>query len=161
MLTPILYYSFFLSSVAMATNVSKEEVLILYHKVLNQCLLFQGMKDQWIELALTCLGAFEESYPKGICILDVGTIINEVGIILSYKSIRERVLLYLSDEMERCKTCEFSIAFSQSELAEYLQLDRSAMARELGRMKRDGLINYERSRFRLLKPDELEYLRIV
>lgn len=219
-------------------------------QVLKKCLMFQGMADDSIILALKCLGAFESDYPRGDCLLDVGTVINEVGIIiagevnivvetaagtrtiiekllpgdvygesivcsrshkstsrivavrdtkvlkihmeniitqnasqcrfrtmiienllllsarknlvlnrkmdiLSHKSIRERVLLYLADEMERCQTCEFHIAFSQSELAEYLQLDRSAMVRELGRMRQDGIIEYRRSQFKVLKPEVL------
>ena len=79
--------------------------------------------------------------------------------ILSHKGVRERVLLYLADEMDRCKNCEFSIHFSRNELAEYLRLDRSALSRELSRIKDDGIIDYERSYFHILMPDKLNQLR--
>jgi len=36
------------------------------------------------------------------------------------------------------------------ELAEYLCVDRSAMTRELMKMQQDGLIAYEKNRFKLL-----------
>jgi len=81
--------------------------------------------------------------------------------ILSHKSVRERVLYYLSDEMERCNRCDFIIRFSRNELAEYLQLDRSALSRELGRIRDDGIIDYDKARFRILEPAALQQLKIM
>ena len=69
---------------------------------------------------------------------------------LSHKGVRERVLLYLADEMDRCKNCEFSIHFSRNKLAEYLRLDCIALSRELSRTKGDGIIDYEHSYFHIL-----------
>ena len=57
----------------------------------------------------------------------------------------------------RCDNCKFSIHFSRTELAEYLQIDRSALSRELGRIKNDGIIDYHRSDFHILKPEKLIY----
>lgn len=37
----------------------------------------------------------------------------------------------------------------RSAMAEYLNVDRSALSRELSSMKRDGLINYYKSNFEL------------
>ena len=39
---------------------------------------------------------------------------------------------------------------TQEELAEYLCVDRSAMTRELVKMKSEGLIDYDRNCFRIL-----------
>ena len=47
-------------------------------------------------------------------------------------------------------SAEFSIPFNRQELADFLCVDRSAMSSELSKMSRDGLIRYEKSRFRLL-----------
>lgn len=44
----------------------------------------------------------------------------------------------------------FELPLGRSELAEYLCTDRSALARELARMKEDGLIDYDRNAFRIL-----------
>lgn len=66
------------------------------------------------------------------------------------KSIRGKVLAYLSDEAEREGSNEFEIPFNRQQLADYLGVDRSALSSELSRMQRDGLIETDRSRFRLL-----------
>lgn len=79
--------------------------------------------------------------------------------ILSHKSVRERVMRYLSDEMARCASCEFHIPFNRNELAEYLQIERSALSRELSRIRGDGYIDYDRSYFRILETAVFERLR--
>jgi len=44
----------------------------------------------------------------------------------------------------------FSIPYNRASLAEYLNVERSALSRELSAMKRDGLIDYHKNTFRLL-----------
>ena len=44
----------------------------------------------------------------------------------------------------------FSIPMNRNEMADYLNIERSALSRELSRMKRDGLIDYHRDSFKLL-----------
>ena len=46
----------------------------------------------------------------------------------------------------------------QSQLAAYLNCDRSALSRELSRMQREGLLDPYRSSFKLLQPDALRKL---
>ncbi|MCI5802431.1 MAG: Crp/Fnr family transcriptional regulator [Oscillospiraceae bacterium] len=67
----------------------------------------------------------------------------------SAKSIRGRVLSYLSEQARRCGGRCFTIPFNRQQLADYLNVDRSALSGELGRMRRDGLLDYERNRFTL------------
>ena len=69
---------------------------------------------------------------------------------LSKRSTREKLLSYLSAQAKRTGSAEFSIPFNRQELADFLCVDRSAMSAELSKMSRDGLIRYEKSRFRLL-----------
>ena len=66
------------------------------------------------------------------------------------KSIRGKVLAYLSNEAERTGTREFDIPFNRQQLADYLAVDRSALSAELSRMKKDGLIEFEKNLFTLL-----------
>ena len=66
------------------------------------------------------------------------------------KTIRGKVLAYLSDEAEREGSNEFEIPFNRQQLADYLGVDRSALSSELSRMQRDGLIKTNRSRFKLI-----------
>jgi len=66
--------------------------------------------------------------------------------IISLKSIRAKVLLYLQSFSPK-QNREFTIPFTREEMAEYLCVDRSALSHELARMKKDGLIEYRMNRF--------------
>lgn len=68
---------------------------------------------------------------------------------MAQKSTRDKVLSYLSLEAEKQGGPEFAIPFNRQQLADYLSVDRSAMSRELSRMKAEGLLDYHRNRFRL------------
>ncbi len=222
---------------------------------IKSSLLFEGIGEENIVLALECLGATQCDYQKNTCIVDIGDPVQEVGVlvfgaanavtetidgvrsiikkllpgdvfgeaivcsgmqkspmriiaashcrvmkigmrniihpciakccrfrstiienllrmtsnsyvllnrkldILSHKSIRDRVMLYLCDEMDRCSSCEFNIPFNRNEMADYLHVERSALSRELSRIKRDGYIDYDRSTFRILRASEFKCLR--
>ena len=63
------------------------------------------------------------------------------------RSIREKVMAYLSFQAESKKSAEFEIPFNRQQFADYLAVDRSALSAELSRMQRDGIIRYEKSRF--------------
>ncbi|MBE6995843.1 MAG: Crp/Fnr family transcriptional regulator [Ruminococcaceae bacterium] len=71
----------------------------------------------------------------------------------SSKSIRGRLLSYLSFQSMQQGSREFVIPFNRQQLADYLSVDRSALSNELSKMQRDGLIRVERSHFRLLSVD--------
>ena len=66
------------------------------------------------------------------------------------KSIRERVLSYLSYQSEINESDEFDIAYNRQQMADYLGVDRSALSAELGRMRDDGIIAFRKNHFRLL-----------
>ena len=63
------------------------------------------------------------------------------------KTIRGKVLAYLSDEAERAGSREFDIPFDRQQLADYLGVDRSALSAELSRMAKAGLLETRRSHF--------------
>jgi CRP-like cAMP-binding protein len=65
----------------------------------------------------------------------------------SSKSIRGRLLSYLSFQATKHGSLEFEIPFNRQQLADYLSVDRSAMSNELSKMQRDGLLKVERNRF--------------
>lgn len=73
---------------------------------------------------------------------------------LSRRSLRDKVMSYLTAQSIKCGCREFDIPFSRQELADWLAADRSALSAELSRMKADGLIDYNMRRFRLLDTDE-------
>ena len=47
---------------------------------------------------------------------------------------------YLNTLSLQKHSCEFDIPFDRQQLADYLNLERSALSKELGKMQRDGLI---------------------
>ena len=65
------------------------------------------------------------------------------------KTIRGRVLSYLSAESIRRGKRSFQIPFSRQQLADYLCVERSALSAELGKMQRDGLIEFRKNAFSL------------
>ena len=69
---------------------------------------------------------------------------------MGQRSIREKVMAYLSFESEKQKKKTFGIPFNRQQLADYLAVDRSALSAELSRMKKDGLIEFEKNIFTLL-----------
>lgn len=67
----------------------------------------------------------------------------------SSKSIRGRLLSYLSFQATMHKSPEFTIPFNRQQLADYLSVDRSALSNELSKMKQEGILETERNLFRL------------
>lgn len=70
--------------------------------------------------------------------------------VVSKRTIREKILAYLSIQAQRQQTRYFEIPLGRLELADYLCVDRSALTRELAKMKEDGLIDFDRNCFRML-----------
>lgn len=70
--------------------------------------------------------------------------------IMSKRSTREKLLTYLSEEARRSGGREFAIPFNRQELADFLSVDRSAMSTELGRLRRDGIIDFKKNKFKIL-----------
>ncbi len=66
------------------------------------------------------------------------------------KSIRGRVMAYLNSVSLQKHSREFDIPFDRQQLADYLNLERSALSKELGKMKGDGLISCRKNHFVIL-----------
>lgn len=65
------------------------------------------------------------------------------------RTIRGRLLSYLSDEAMRSDSRSFTIPFNRQQLADYLHVDRSALSHELGNMQREGLLRVRKNQFEL------------
>lgn len=68
---------------------------------------------------------------------------------ISCRTIREKLSSYLAEQARQAGSLSFTIPFNRQELADYLAVDRSALSSELGRMQREGLLTFSRSRFTL------------
>ena len=65
-------------------------------------------------------------------------------------TIRDKVLTYLTRLSRESETQVVSIPFNRDAMAQYLNVDRSALSRELSMMKRDGLIDFYKNEFKLI-----------
>ncbi len=79
------------------------------------------------------------------------TILNQHLEIISKKNIREKLLAYLSIQMLKQKSSYLTINFSREELADYLSVNRSALSREISKLKDEGIIDYYKNTFRVFK----------
>lgn len=81
-------------------------------------------------------------------------ILNQKVRILSQKSLRDRIFIYLRT-LPKNKDGYVRIPFTQTALAEYLGVNRSALSRELGRMQNEGLLVIDGKRIKII--DNLVY----
>lgn len=70
----------------------------------------------------------------------------------SPKTIRGRLSSYFSQQVSAQRSNKIVIPFDRQQLADYLNLDRSALSKELGKMRKDGLIEYTKNTF-VIKTD--------
>lgn len=66
---------------------------------------------------------------------------------ISKLTLRGKIKSFLLEQAEICGKTEFIIPYNRQEMADYLAADRSALSAELGRMQREGLIEYKKNRF--------------
>ena len=76
-------------------------------------------------------------------------ILNQKVRILSQKGLRDRILIYLGT-LPKEKDSFVRIPFTQTALAEYLGVNRSALSRELGRMQNDGVIVWYKNKVKVM-----------
>ena len=65
------------------------------------------------------------------------------------KTVRGRLLTCFSAQAARSGSLQFEIPFNRQQLADYLNLDRSALSKELCKMRDEGLLTFEKNRFAL------------
>ena len=63
------------------------------------------------------------------------------------KTVRGRLLTYFSAQAARCGRMEFEVPFNRQQMADYLNLDRSALSKELCKMRDEGLLEFDKNRF--------------
>jgi len=66
------------------------------------------------------------------------------------RTIREKLLSYLSVCALREKSSSFYIPYTRQQLADYLCVDRSALSHELSKLQKQGMLRYDKNHFTLL-----------
>ena len=67
--------------------------------------------------------------------------------VLSRRSIREKLLCYFRQLSQQSGSRTFTLPFSLSTLADYIATDRSAMMRELKRLREEGSVRSDGRQF--------------
>ena len=71
--------------------------------------------------------------------------------ILGKKTLRGKIMTYLEQQALSHGSEVVQIPFSRTDLASYLDADRSAMTRELGRMAQEGIVSFQKNTFTIPK----------
>ena len=71
--------------------------------------------------------------------------------VAAQRTTRDKLMTYLQQQARQAKSNCFTIPFDRQGLADYLCVDRSALSAEIGKLRREGVIESERSTFRLIQ----------
>lgn len=71
--------------------------------------------------------------------------------VLSKLRLRDKLITYFTEQAGAAGSSTFTIAMNRDDLASYMGTNRSALSRELAHMKADGLIDFYRSTFRVVR----------
>ncbi len=67
--------------------------------------------------------------------------------IMSKLTIRARLTAFFTECVQKNRSFEFDLPFDREDMAIYLGCDRAALSRELSKMKREGLIDFQKRHF--------------
>lgn len=70
---------------------------------------------------------------------------------MARRTTREKLLSYLSAQALLAGGPEFDIPLDRQQLADYLAVDRSAMSAALGKLRDEGVLEFRKNHFRLLR----------
>lgn len=69
---------------------------------------------------------------------------------ISPKTARGRIMAYLNSVSLKKRSKIFDIPFDRRQMADHLNLDRTALSKELGKMKREGIVDFHKNHFKIL-----------
>lgn len=76
--------------------------------------------------------------------------------ILSKRTTREKLYAFFSTQIQMTHSNKISIPYNREGLANYLCVDRSALSREICKMRDEGLIQFVKNEFEILKSNNTE-----
>ena len=76
-------------------------------------------------------------------------VLNQKNEIMSAKTTRDKLLLYLETLVKR-KGPEITVPFDRQGLADFLGVDRSGLSAEISKLRAEGVLECRKNRFRLL-----------
>ena len=82
-------------------------------------------------------------------------ILNHKIDLLVIKGIKEKLAAFLLNMQKESGNKQFTINMNRNELAEYLNVSRPSMSRDLSSLKAEGIIDYHKNTFRILDEEKL------
>lgn len=131
-----------ISPVTVRVNENAEVLLIPYERVVHSCGSSCSFHISLIQNMMVILGEKNMN-------------LNRKLELLTLKGMREKIVSYLLSEAMGRGSSTFTIMPNRTELADYLNVSRTSMCRELARMKDEGLIDYYGHSFKILNKEEM------
>ena len=135
-----------ISPVSVRVKAESDILLIPYERVIRSCGNSCNFHIRLIQNMMVVLGE-----------KNVG--LNQKMELLIIKGMREKLTSYLLSESSRSNAAIFQIPLNRNELADYLNVSRTSMCRELARMKDEGLIDYYGNSFKLI--DKIQLMKCL
>ena len=126
-----------LAVVSFVVSQDAEILFLPFDRVMNSCTMACAFHHRLIENMVRIIAAKNRDLMRKVEVV-------------SKRTLREKILAYLSIQAQIQQARYFEIPLGRVELAEYLCADRSALTRELAKMKDEGLIDYDKNCFRIL-----------
>ncbi|MBN2878238.1 MAG: Crp/Fnr family transcriptional regulator [Clostridia bacterium] len=82
-------------------------------------------------------------------------ILNQKLDYLTSRTTRERIAKYFIDTANREGKTRIKIPYNRNQLAEYLGVDRSVLSRELSKLKKEGILDFEKNTFQIVDVHEM------
>lgn len=102
-----------------------------------------------IQCANSCLG-------HGKLIMNMLSILSDKALklsrkleYLSHRSVRGRIAAFLIEQYRKCGQTTFLLPMNRNEMAEFLNVTRPSLSREMGRMRDEGILDFHRSSLRI------------
>lgn len=83
-------------------------------------------------------------------------IMHQKALITSQRTTKEKLMTYLLMQARQAHSPYFTIPFDRQGLADFLEVDRSGLSAEIGRLKKQGVLDSHKNSFRLLNVPEHE-----
>lgn len=125
------------SSVSVQALEDVEVLLISFDNIFSRCKKACSQHDKLLRNYINIVA-------------EKGLVLHERIACLLRPTVRDKVMAYLVRISSEQQSRTFSIPINRNVMAEYLNIERSALSRELSNMKKDGLIDYHKNTFRLI-----------
>ncbi len=131
-----------ISPVTVRAKESSKVLFIPYEKIIKTCENSCVFHVQLIRNMMLLLG-------------EKNLMMNNKIEILILKGMREKIATFLLKESKKAGSKTFNIIPNRNQLAEYLNVSRTSMCRELSKMKDEGIIDFYQNSFKIISMEKL------